>query len=86
MQIDDATLREKVRGFVLEDLLLGDSERLPSDDSSLLETGVIDSTGILELIEFLEQNFGIQVADNETIPENLDGIDRVVSYVLSKRS
>ncbi|MDN5995173.1 acyl carrier protein [Acidipropionibacterium jensenii] len=86
MQIDDATLREKVRGFVLEDLLLGDSERLPSDDSSLLETGVIDSTGILELIEFLEQNFAIQVADNETIPENLDGIDRVVSYVLSKRS
>ncbi|VEI01989.1 acyl carrier protein [Acidipropionibacterium jensenii] len=86
MQIDDATLREKVRGFVLEDLLLGDSERMPSDDSSLLETGVIDSTGILELIEFLEQNFGIQVADNETIPENLDGIDRVVSYVLSKRS
>ncbi|AZZ42236.1 acyl carrier protein [Acidipropionibacterium jensenii] len=86
MQIDDATVREKVRGFVLEDLLLGDSERMPSDDSSLLETGVIDSTGILELIEFLEQNFGIQVADNETIPENLDGIDRVVSYVLSKRS
>ncbi|AZZ39340.1 acyl carrier protein [Acidipropionibacterium jensenii] len=86
MQINDATVREKVRGFVLEDLLLGDSERMPSDDSSLLDSGVIDSTGILELIEFLEEAFKIQVADNETIPENLDGIDRVVSFVLSKHS
>lgn len=85
MQIDDATLRERVRGFVLDDLLLGDAERMPSDDSSLLETGVIDSTGILELIEFLEEAFGIHVADNETIPENLDGIDRVVAYVARKQ-
>lgn len=77
-------VRERVRGFVLDSLLLGDVARMPSDQDSLLESGVIDSTGILELIEFLEEAFGVHVADDETVPENLDGVDRVVAYVTGK--
>ncbi len=79
-------VRESVVGFIVSDLLLGDESRLPDGSASLLETGVIDSTGILELIEFLESEFGVHVEDSETVPENLDGIDRITSYVLRKQS
>ena len=77
---------ERIVEFIVNDLLLGDDTRLPSADASLLETGVIDSTGILELIEFLEDEFGVHVEDHETVPENLDGIDRVADYVQRKQS
>lgn len=81
---------EKVEGriaeFVLDDLLLGDEERMPSGEESLLESGVIDSTGVLELIEFLESEFGVHVEDDETVRENLDGIDRIAAYVTRKRA
>lgn len=78
-------VRAKVMGFILESLLLGDDSRMPETDDSLVENGVIDSTGILELIEFLEAEFSVLVADDETVPENLDGIDRITAYVVSKR-
>ena len=57
---------------------------MPSAADSLIGSGVIDSTGILELIEYLEQEFGIQVEDTETVPENLDGIDRIAVFVHRK--
>ena len=76
----------RVREFILTNFLFGDSEKLPADDESLLQTGTIDSTGILELIEFLEQEFAIQVEDTETTPENLDGIGSIVRYVLRKNA
>ncbi|AXE38698.1 D-alanine--poly(phosphoribitol) ligase subunit 2 [Acidipropionibacterium virtanenii] len=81
-----AAVHDRVREFVLDSLLLGDADRMPADDDSLLESGVIDSTGILELIEFLEEAFGVHVADDETVPGNLDGINRVVAYVARKQS
>lgn len=79
------TIREGVRRFVLDSLLLGDEARMPADDASLLQSGVIDSTGVLELIEYLEAEFAIRVVDTETTPENLDGIDRIVAYVDRKQ-
>lgn len=79
------SVRERIVEFVLNDLLLGDEFRLPETDASLLEAGIIDSTGILELIEFLEAEFGVRVEDHETVPENLDGIDRLVNYVSRKQ-
>lgn len=79
-------VRERIAGFVLNDLLFGDEARMPSDSDSLLGSGVIDSTGVLELIEFLESTFGVQVADDETVPENLDGIDRLTAYVARKQA
>jgi acyl carrier protein len=79
-------VQERVEKFILDALLLGDETRMPSADESLLGSGVIDSTGVLELIEYLEQEFGIQVEDTETVPENLDGIGRIAEFVLAKTS
>lgn len=77
---------ERLRRFVLDAYLFGDSERMPSDSDSLLQSGVLDSTGVLELIEFLEADFAISVEESETVPANLDSIAGLVRYVTSKRS
>lgn len=79
-----AEIRDRIEGFIRDSLLLGDESRMPSGSDSLVESGVIDSTGVLELIEFLEQEFGIAVADTETVPANLDGIDQLVTFVERK--
>jgi acyl carrier protein len=82
--VPGSTVRDHVETFVLENLLLGDASRLPSGEQSLIQTGVIDSTGILELIEYLETEFGIRIEDTETVPDNLDGIDRIERFVHRK--
>lgn len=74
----------RVEAFVFESLLLGDRARVPEPSESLLESGVIDSTGVLELIEFLEQDFGIHIEDSETVPDNLDSVERIVAFVARK--
>ena len=76
-------LRDKVRRFIVENFLFGEDEGL-KDDTSFLEEGVIDSTGILELVSFLEEEFNITIEDEELIPENLDSINYVVSYLKTK--
>ena len=77
-------VQARVETFILDNLLLGDEDRMPAPSDSLITTGVIDSTGILELIEFLEQEFGIEVDDTETVPENLDGVERITAFVTRK--
>lgn len=77
---------EQLREFILTSFLFGDADRMPDDSDSLLRTGVLDSTGVLELIEFLESEFSIAVEDHETVPANLDSISGVVDFVTSKRS
>ncbi|MGH3354176.1 hypothetical protein FB381_3904 [Nocardioides albertanoniae] len=79
-----ADVQSSIEQFILESLLLGDDSRMPAAADSLVESGVIDSTGILELIEFLEEEFGIAVEESETVPDNLDGVDRLVAYVARK--
>lgn len=74
----------QVRSFVVETFLLGGDESALGNDDSFLETGLIDSTGVLELIAFLEERFAIHVADEEMIPENLDSIARVAHFVHGK--
>jgi acyl carrier protein len=76
-------LRDKVRRFVVENYLFGEDEGL-KDETFFLEEGVIDSTGILELVSFLEEEFNITIEDEELIPENLDSISYVVSYLERK--
>ena len=72
-----------VREFIAENFLFrADAE--VSNNQSLLESGVIDSTGVIELIAFLEQTYGITVADEEIVPENLDSIDNMTSYLTTK--
>ena len=77
--------REILRRFILNELLLGDSSAMLADSDSFIDTGTIDSTGVLEVVTFIEQTFGIQVADREMVPENLDSIDRLVAFIGSKQ-
>jgi acyl carrier protein len=81
-----SSIRDQVTDFIVTSYLFGDASRTPGHDESLVETGIVDSTGILELIEFLESEFGIEVLEEETVPENLDSIDRLCRYVESKQS
>lgn len=82
----ETQIRTDLREFVTSAFLFGDSARMPGDEASLLEAGVLDSTGVLELIEFLEEKFGISVEDSETLPENLGSIDGLTRFVVLKRS
>ena len=76
-------LKTQIRDFIIENFLFGNANGL-KDDTSFLEEGIIDSTGVLELVTFLEENFEIQVEDEELIPENLDSIDNVTGYLERK--
>ena len=76
-------LKDKIRQFIVENFLFGDDNGL-KDDTSFLDEGIIDSTGILELVSFLEEDFGITVEDEELVPENLDSIKNVVAYLEGK--
>jgi len=80
-----ADVRADLVEFITTNYLFGDTSRLPGDDDSLLEAGILDSTGVLELIEFLEAGFGIEVAEDETVPENLGSVAGLLRYVLRKQ-
>jgi acyl carrier protein len=77
-------IRSGVVGFIKDNFLFGDEQRLPAGADSLIGRGILDSTGILELIDYLEKKFGISVAEHETIPDNLDSVDNIVKYVEKK--
>lgn len=72
-----------VREFISENFLFRADAEI-DNDQSLLESGVIDSTGVLEVIAFLEQTFGIVIADEEIVPENLDSINNMTRYLAAK--
>ena len=73
----------EVRSFVVANYLLGREDGLGSDDS-FLEHGIIDSTGILELVSHLEGTYGIEVVDDELNPDNLDSINKIAAYLTRK--
>lgn len=77
-------LTDKVRQFVTTNFYVADVAAL-KDDQSLLEAGIVDSTGVLEIITFLEAEFGITVEDEEMVPENLDAIDHIVAFLKRKK-
>lgn len=76
-------IKIKVRTFIVENFLFGKDEGL-DDDTSFLDEGIVDSTGILELVSFMEEEFHVKVEDEELIPENLDSINNVVGYLERK--
>jgi acyl carrier protein len=71
----------QIRAFIVENFLFGDDSRPLDDAMSLIENDVVDSTGVLELVAFLEERFGIAVADADIVPANLDSIARIAAYV-----
>ncbi len=82
--MDTNEIQKRVREFIVETFLFGEGGDELKGDDSFLETGLIDSTGILELIQFLEETFEIEIEDEEMIPENLDAIDRATQFVSRK--
>ena len=77
-------MQTEIRQFVVENFLFGQSDKQVSDSQSFLESGIIDSTGVLEVVMFLESNFGLKVEDRELLPENIDSVDNQVAFVLGK--
>ena len=75
-----------IRQYVLENYLFTDDQGALANDDSFLEKEIIDSTGILEIIFLLEDEFNVKVDDNEMIPENLDSVNNIVAFVNKKTS
>lgn len=75
-------IRKKIRAFIVENFLFGKDDL--KDDVSFLDEGIIDSTGILELVSFLEETFNLEVDDDDLVPENLDSLDNVTAFVNGK--
>jgi acyl carrier protein len=82
----DTQIREELTEFIVTNYLFGDAARSPRDDDSLVEEGIIDSTGILELIEFLESHFEVEVSESEVVPDNLGSISNLTEFIMNKRS
>jgi acyl carrier protein len=77
-------LRNELRRFITDSIMYGHNTDFLRDDASFLENGVIDSTGVLELISYIETRFGISVDDQDLIPENLDSINGLLRFVEKK--
>lgn len=73
----------EIRAFIVSNFLFG-QEGAFGDDQSFLESGIIDSTGLLELVSFVEQRYGISIADRELVPENLDSLRSISQFVARK--
>jgi acyl carrier protein len=78
------TIQNEIRAFVIENFLFGQQHNPLASDESFLDGGIIDSTGVLELVAFLEQRYAIAVADEDLVPDNLDSIERVARFVERK--
>jgi acyl carrier protein len=78
-------IEEKIRSFIQDNFLLGDKNKVIKEDESFLQGGIIDSTGVLELVNFIEETYKIKVEDEELVPENLDSIKNLVAYIHRKQ-
>lgn len=79
-----AKIKSQVRAFIADNFLMGANAQKFGDADSFLDLHIIDSTGFLELVTFLEEGFSIRVEDEEMIPENLDSLDSIEAYVEKK--
>ena len=77
-------IRNEIRNFILDNFMMGRNVEELGDSDSLLNKGILDSTGVLELVGFLEEKYLIKVEDEELIPQNLDSVDNLVKFVQSK--
>ena len=84
MTVELITMQTPVRAYIAQNMLFSDNGFEYSDDASFMEEGIIDSLGILELVMFVEQEFGVKVADEDVTPENFDSVNKLVTYVQRK--
>ena len=79
------SLQSEIKQFILQNFLFTSDESALGNSDSLMQKGVVDSTGILELIMHLEESYAIKVQDEEMLPSNLDSVDAIAAFVTSKR-
>lgn len=84
MPVDAASVERDVTKFIIDNFLFGNAAEAPAPATSFMETGLIDSTGVLELVAFIEEKFGFKVGDDELIPENLDSVANLAGFVVKK--
>jgi len=77
-------IKSQVRKYILDNFLMGGDPDKVTDSVSFIEKGIIDSTGVLELVSFIQETYKIRVEDAEMIPENLDSLDKIEKYVRVK--
>jgi acyl carrier protein len=77
-------IADRVRDFIVENFLFGDTSVDLGSQVSLIENGIIDSTGVLELVAFIEEEFGVVFADADIVPANLDSIERIAAFVVER--
>ena len=77
-------VKDKVRAFLRDNFLMGDDDQDIQDETSFMESHILDSTGFIELISYLEEQFEIRVTDDEMVPDNLDSLTNIAHFVSSK--
>jgi len=80
------SVESKVRSYILENYLFTNDQSALDSNDSFLDTGILDSTGILEVIYFLESEFSIKIKDQEMLPENLDSVARICDFIGRKQA
>jgi acyl carrier protein len=79
-------LKAEIRKYIIENFFYGQDDGSLDDDVSFLGTGIIDSTGVLELVSFVQETYGIRVTDDELIPDNFDSLNKLESFIGKKRA
>jgi acyl carrier protein len=77
-------IKNQIRDYIAQNLLFSDNGFEYSDDASLLEEGIVDSLGVLELVLFLEETFAVAVEDQDVIPDNFDSVNKLADYIQRK--
>ncbi len=84
MSANEVEVRGKIRGFLVQNFLLGGSGANVKDSDSFLDSGMVDSTGVLEFVNFLQETWNIEVEDQELLPANFDSVDNLTAFVVKK--
>jgi acyl carrier protein len=79
-------LKAHLRDYIVDTFLFGEGGDTLADDTSLIEAGIIDSTGVLEVVAMLQERFEVEIDDEELVPDNFDSLDKIAAFVERKRS
>ena len=77
-------LEQEIRTFIIDNFLFGEDDGKLSNDDSFLDQGLIDSTGVLELVAYIEGNYAVRIEDDELDPKNLDSVNKLVRFINRK--
>jgi len=80
------TIEAQIKNFIAKNLLFSSDGFNYPDDASFIDEGIVDSQGVMDLVFFVEENFNIQVQDNEIVPDNFDSVEKVTAYIQRKQA